>query len=116
MTEEERDIEASLHILLGTTAGERLLNPGYGMNMQRYLFEPLNTSMQTLLKDLVKTNLLVYEPRIDVEGLQLDTSNLHAGYIVFEIDYRVRATNSRFNLVYPFYLTDSNEVNMGATR
>lgn len=113
MTEDEQDIEASLKILLGTSAGERLLHPKYGLNMQQYLFEGLNTSMQTLLKDTVKTNLLVYEPRIDVESLELDTSNQLAGYIVFTIGYRIRATNSRFNLVYPFYLTDSSEVGPG---
>jgi len=114
MTEDEQDIDASLRILLGTTAGERLLHPKYGLNMQQYLFEPLNTSMQTLLKDAVKTNLLVYEPRIAVESLALDVSNQMAGYIVFIIDYRIRATNSRFNLVYPYYLNDGNEIGAGA--
>ncbi|WP_317932311.1 GPW/gp25 family protein [Halioxenophilus sp. WMMB6] len=114
MTEEEQDIEGSLTILLGTTAGERLLHPKYGLNLQQYLFESLNTSMQTLLKDKVKTNLLVYEPRIEVERLELDQSRLLEGVLAFDIDYRVRTTNSRFNLVYPFYLYDGSEVGNNA--
>ena len=114
MTEDEKDIEDSLKILLGTTAGERLLHPKYGLNMQDYLFESLNTSLQTLLKDKVKTNLLIFEPRIDVERLELDLSRQTDGFLIFDIDYRIRATNSRFNLVYPFYLYDGSEVSSAA--
>ncbi len=110
MTENEDDIAASLRILLGTTAGERLLHPKYGLNMQEYLFDPLNTSMQTLLKDRVKTNILVYEPRINLLLLDVDVSQQLQGKIIFTLEYEIRATNSRFNLVYPFYLTDGNEV------
>ena len=110
MTEDEDDIAASLRVLLGTTAGERLLHPKYGLNMQEYLFEPLNTGMQTLLKDRVKINILVYEPRINLLLLDVDVSQQLQGKIIFTLEYEIRATNSRFNLVYPFYLTDGNEV------
>jgi len=110
MTEDEADIEASLKVLLATTAGERILNPKYGLNLQHYLFEPMTTTMQSLLKDRMNTAILIYEARISVLEIELDTSNLNAGQLIFSIDYVVRATNSRFNLVYPFYLHDGNEV------
>jgi len=110
MTSDAEDIEASLKILLGTTAGERILHPTYGLNLQELLFEPMTTTMQTLFKDRVKTNILVYEPRIEVLALDLDTSVLIEGKLLLRLDYAIRATNSRFNLVYPFYLSDGNEV------
>ena len=110
MSEDEEDIQASLKILLGTTAGERMMHPKYGLNLQEMLFEPMNTTMQTLLKDRLKTVILVYEPRIDLLSVDLDTSNLSEGVLSLILSYNVRATNSRFNLVYPFYLNDGNEV------
>jgi phage baseplate assembly protein W len=110
MTADAEDIEASLKILLGTTAGERILHPAYGLNLRELLFEPMTTTMQTLFKDRVKTNILVFEPRIDVLSLELDTSVLREGKLLLRLEYAIRATNSRFNLVYPFYLNDGNEV------
>lgn len=110
MTADEADIEASLRILLGTTAGERCMAPKYGLNLQELLFEPLNTTAQTLLKDRITTVLLVYEARIRVLAVDIDTSKLTEGILVILIDYEIRATNSRFNLVYPFYLNDGSEV------
>jgi phage baseplate assembly protein W len=110
MSADEEDIRASLRILLGTTAGERLRHPEYGLNLQSLLFESLNTTEQTLLVDRIRTALLVYEPRIEVHTVDLDSSEINAGRLLITIDYEIRATNSRFNLVYPFYLRDGNEV------
>jgi len=113
LSSDEEDIEASLKILLGTTAGERLRHPTYGLNLRQELFEPMNTTMQTLLRDRIKTSLLVFEPRIDVLSIELDNARLNEGCLVIVLEYAVRATNSRFNLVYPFYLNDGNEVVAG---
>lgn len=110
MSSDEQDIEASLVIVLGTTAGERLRHPDYGLNLREQLFEPMNTTMQTLLKDRIKTSLLVFEPRINLLSIDLDSSRLNEGCLVIILEYEIRATNSRFNLVYPFYLNDGNEM------
>ncbi len=110
MTTGEADIQASLKILLGTVMGERFLNPKYGLNLQGILFDPISTNLQTLLKDQIKTSLLIHEPRVNVLRLELDTTAQFEGRLVIHLDYEVRATNSRFNLVYPFYTSDGNEV------
>ncbi|HBB35675.1 MAG TPA: hypothetical protein DDZ80_10170 [Cyanobacteria bacterium UBA8803] len=103
MTSDEEDIEASLKILLGTAIGERFLNPKYGLDMQELVFEPMSTTLKTYLQDRIKTTILIYEPRINLLAVELDTSAQYEGRINLVIDYEVRATNSRFNLVYPFY-------------
>lgn len=110
MTSDEEDIRASLIILLGTAAGERFLNPEYGIDMHALLFESLSTTMQTYLKDRVKTAILIHEPRINLLSLELDTSAQYDGRVSIIVEYEVRATNSRYNLVYPFYLSDGNEI------
>ena len=110
MTSDVDDIHASLKILFGTSLGERFLHPKYGLNMRDILFEPIDTTMTTLFKDQVRMAILIYEPRIDIESLELDTSGQYEGRVVLILDYVVRATNSRYNLVYPFNITDGNEL------
>jgi phage baseplate assembly protein W len=113
MTSDDEDIEASLKILLGTAAGERFLNPKYGLDLHDELFEPMSTTMTTFLKDRAKVALLIYEPRINLLGIELDTSMQLEGRVALVVDYEVRATNSRFNLVYPFYLSGGSEARPG---
>jgi len=109
MTPDEADVDASLRILFGTATGERFLHPKYGLDMHELLFDAIGTTMKTYLEDRIKTAILVYEPRINLLSLALDTSRQTEGRLQIEVEYEVRATNSRYNLVYPFYTSDSNE-------
>jgi len=102
MTSNEEDIEASLRILLSTAAGERFLNPKYGLDLRDQLFESLGTTALNYLKDRVRDGILIYEPRIDAQ-VSLDDSRATEGVILLILDYTVRTTNSRYNLVFPFY-------------
>ncbi|MGX2040180.1 GPW/gp25 family protein [Methylocaldum sp. MU1018] len=110
MVSDEQDVAESLKILFGTVLGERFFKPKYGLDMQGMLFEPIGTTMKTFLTDRVKTQILIYEPRINVLSLELDTSMQSEGRIGLVLEYAVKATNSRFNLVYPFYRGDGNEL------
>ena len=110
ITEKEIDIEKSLQILLTTTVGERLMQPKYGCNMEELLFEPLNTSTKTIIIDKIRTSILYFEPRIDAKVITLNTQNELEGEVLVEIEYVVRATNSRFNFVFPFYKIEGTEL------
>jgi phage baseplate assembly protein W len=110
MSSDERDIEESLRILFGTAIGERFLVPRYGLDMRALLFDPISTTMRTFVKERITTALLIHEPRIDVVTLEVSSPDPGDGRLEVSLEYRVRATNSRFNLVFPFYRFDSNEV------
>ena len=110
MVEDETDIHESLQILFGTTGGERLFNPDYGLDMRELLFDPMSTTMRTLLEERVTIALLIYEPRIKVLSLRVDSPDPHDGKLRILLEYEVKSTNSRFNLVFPFYRTDGNEL------
>lgn len=102
MTSDEDDIQASLKILFSTGAGERFLNPKYGLDLRDQLFESLGTTALNYIKDRVRDGILIYEPRIDAQ-VSLDDSRATEGVILLILDYTVRTTNSRYNLVFPFY-------------
>ncbi|MEM9259236.1 MAG: GPW/gp25 family protein [Bacteroidota bacterium] len=110
MSSDLRDIEESLRILISTLPGERVMVPEYGAAMSALLFESMDTGTQTLFFDRLKTAVLRYEPRIEILNLELDNSFLTEGRIMLSLDYRVRATNSRFNFVYPFYLAEGSQI------
>jgi len=109
MLSDEADIQSSLEILLSTRQRERVMLQDYGCNLDELLFEPLTTTFKTYIKDLIATAILYYEPRINVDKIELDDSGELDGRIIISIDYTVRSTNSRFNFVYPFYKTENSE-------
>ena len=104
------DIQSSLEILLTTRPGERVMRPDYGCNLDELLFEPLTTTFKTYIKDLVSTAILYYEPRIEVNNIELDDTGELEGRIVISIDYTVSATNTRFNFVFPFYKKEGTDL------
>ena len=110
MSSDEVDIHESLQILFGTIAGERFLRPDYGLSPQELMFEPMSTTMRTFLKDRVHIAILTYEPRIKVIDLDVGSPDPNEGTLKIALEYEVRSTNSRFNLVFPFYRFDGNEI------
>ncbi len=112
MTEKVEDIERSLHILLTTTMGERIMQPRYGCNMEDMLFESLDTATKTIIIDRIKTAILFFEPRIDAKKILLNTQNELEGEILIEIEYIIPSTNSRYNFVFPFYRKEGTELDL----
>lgn len=109
MTTGEEDIHNSLEILLSTSVGERVMQSKYGCNMDRLLFEPLDSSLQAYMKDLIHTAILYFEPRIILDGVKL-TAVAEEGRIDISIDYTIATTNTRHNYVYPFYKIEGTEI------
>jgi phage baseplate assembly protein W len=109
MTSDEDDIDASLAILMSTTVGERRMQPRYGCNLQPLVFEPVNTTLETYMKDLIETAILYFEPRIVLDAVVL-TPRVLEGRIDIELKYTVARTNTRRNFVFPFYKNEGSEV------
>jgi phage baseplate assembly protein W len=110
MLEDEDDIKSSLEILLTTRLGERIMVPGYGCNLDELLFKPLDLTLKTYVVDLIKTAILYHEPRIDVNKIKIEPDNELEGLLMINIDYTIRTTNSRKNMVFPFYKEEGNEL------
>src|SRR5690606_17342241 len=111
MTADEDDIQKSLEILLSTTIGERFLQPNYGCNLENFVFEPMNATIQTLIKLTVKDAIQLLEPRIRLLSVELDTFfYVEEGRVDIHVNYEIKGTNSRFNLVYPFYINEASSM------
>ena len=111
MVAAEEDIEESLHILLSTSIGERVMQPLYGCNLRDYQFEPVNNTYLGFLTDLVARAILFFEPRIVVENIAITEAadaQILEGKLLISVDYVIAGTNTRNNFVYPFYLREAD--------
>jgi hypothetical protein len=106
MSQFEDDIREAIPIILGTAKGERVMRPDFGCGIHDLVFSPINTATITLVENSVREALTVYEPRIELIKVEALSDRAEEGKLLVNIDYRVRSTNSRFNLVYPFYLKE----------
>ncbi len=110
MIADEEDINSSLEILLSTQVGERIMQPSYGCDMTNFLFEPIDTTLLSYMKDLINDAILYHEPRIILDGIQIDTDFYTEGKIIITINYTIARTNTRYNFVYPFYLNEGTGI------
>ncbi len=104
----EEDIKSSLQILLATAIGERIMQPKFGCNMDDMIFESLDTTLKTEMKKKIEVAILYFEPRIDLNNIELITENENEGVVIIYVEYVIRATNTRSNLVFPFYKSESS--------
>jgi phage baseplate assembly protein W len=101
----EDDIREAIRIILGTAPGERVMRPDFGAGLPTLAFEPLNTATIALAKHRVEEALITWEPRID--NISVDVAaDPPQGRLLIDVHYRIRATNTFYNLVYPFYLLE----------
>lgn len=98
------DIEQSLRILLSTTPGERIMHPAYGCNLRRLVYEIVDANLLTEIRDVVSKAVLYFEPRIELNDLLIDGNDIYNGVLRLTLDYTIRSSNTRSNLVYPLYL------------
>ena len=101
------DIRQSLEILLATRLGERVMQEEFGCDLTAVLFEELDQSLVNSLTSLISDAILYHEPRIELNRLDITEDQATEGLLLISLDYTVRNTNSRFNLVYPFYLNEA---------
>jgi uncharacterized protein len=98
------DLDRSIEIVLMTAPGERLMRPQFGCRIWDLLFEPVTGNLLGLVAEAVRDALAQWEPRIVVEEVRPEPDPDNAALVRIGIVYRVRATNDRRNLVYPFYV------------
>lgn len=110
MSEGEQDILESLRILLSTSMGERIMLPKFGCDLANMSFQGVSSSFLTYVKDIVHVAIRTHEPRINLESVEVLTDQILEGIVTIEVDFVIRATNSRTNFVYPYYINEATDL------
>ena len=104
-----QDIEQSIHIILSTAPGERVMRPEFGCRIHELIFAPHNAATEGLMIYYVEQALKRWEPRIDVLAVVISANPTEDGVLLIEIRYRVRDTHNERSIIYPFYLMGEEE-------
>lgn len=99
----EESIRQAIWIILATAQGERAMRPDFGCGIHDLVFAVNSAGTAGRVASEVRQALLMWEPRIDLLDVQVNPGGT-GEVLLIRIEYRVRATNNAFNLVYPFYL------------
>jgi hypothetical protein len=98
-------VEQAIQIILLTARGERVMLPQFGAGLRRWVFEPNTSATHRAIEHEVRTALIDWEPRIDLRRVEVSAGE-EPNLLLIELDYLVRATNTFYNRVYPFYLLE----------
>jgi uncharacterized protein len=101
----DANVEQSLRILLLTRLGERVMRPGFGSEAPRLVFAPGSERYLRLLETSIREAVRDWEPRVELDEVRAEADTADPSRVTVSIAYRVRPTNSRLNLVFPFYLS-----------
>jgi phage baseplate assembly protein W len=99
-------IRQSILLILRTAPGERQMRPEFGCGIHDLVFAANTAALRGLVQQQIRAALVRWEPRIDVLDVRVETPTDQRNYLQIHVDYRVRANNALFNLVFPFFLTE----------
>ena len=102
----EIDIHESLNILLSTSLGERVMLATYGVDLISKVFTTLTTTTANEIATMVTRAIIEWEPRVSVDKVDVSESILD-GWVAISIDYTIRQTNTRSNIVFPYYQVEA---------
>ena len=100
LAEAEEDIKQAIRIILGTVLGERAMRPDFGCAVHELLFEPAEASLPGRAEFYVRNALDRWEPRVELER---GDARIEGTRLLVDLEYRVRSTNRRDNLVSPYF-------------
>lgn len=103
-------IKNSLDALFATRAGERLMHSRFGSSLSSFLFMPLNKSTLTYMEAVIRDEILFNEPRVIVDNIEIVPSVSNPELLEIKIEYKITATNNRYNYVYPFYFSEATNL------
>jgi uncharacterized protein len=106
----EADIVESLRILFSTRPGERVMQPDYGCRLSDLVFEPMDTRTRVAIEVAVRRAVQFFEARVALSRVEVTARDWPEGRLDVAVTYTIRATNSRHNVVFPFYLAEGTLV------
>jgi Bacteriophage baseplate protein W len=99
----EVELEQAMRLILSTYPGERPMRPEFGSRIRDFVFRPVNVETIAELSQEVRNALLRWEPRVTIEAVFVIPDPSDEGALYIDIQYLVKDTNDRRNLVFPFY-------------
>jgi len=101
-------VKEALYLILMTQRTERIVRPNFGSDIMGYAFMDTGATMLSIFRRNITQTILEQEPRISDVDVTTELRE-NEGVIIINVDYMVSSTNTRDNLVFPFYLNSVEE-------
>ncbi len=105
MVSGESSIDQSIYVILNTCLGERLLDESYGSHLSEYLFEHMDDMILADIREDIARAIEMHEPRVTLEQIQFDTSQIYQQQLNIDIRYQVADSSELRTMTYPLALT-----------
>lgn len=79
---DEGAIVNSLSNLFNTIPGQKILNPGFGINLTQWLFEPVNEFTAREVGEAIQTGITRFEPRVRLNQVSVISDPENNQYII----------------------------------
>lgn len=99
----DQELEQAMRLILATYPGERPMRPDFGSRVRDFVFRSATIETAAELSDEVHKALLRWEPRVVVESVDVTVDAAERNRLYIDVNYIVKGTNDRRNLVFPFY-------------
>ena len=106
----EANINACINVILQTKNGERAFEPEFGSGLQQFFFKKMDETLKGEIMNAVKSSLLNNEPRITVQDVSVNYTDMLGGLVEITISYIYNQTNTRHNYVFPFHLKEGTNL------
>jgi phage baseplate assembly protein W len=103
-SESDDNVEHSLRVLLLTRVGERVMRGEFGSRLGDMVFRPGSEQNLRAIEREVGAVIRRWEPRVEVLDVRAEADANEPTQVTVALSYRVRRTNTRESLVFPFYL------------
>jgi uncharacterized protein len=100
----EDSIRDCLLVLLQTATGERVMRSGFGTTAPTLVFAPGSPANLRMLESSISDAVRSDEPRVELDSVVAEPTPGQENRVVVSVTYRVRRTNTKANLVFPYYL------------
>ena len=100
----QASIQDCLLVLLQTATGERVMRPDFGTTAPTLVFAPGSPANLRMLEGSITDAIQAYEPRVEVDSVVAEPTPGQENKVVVSITYLIRQTNTKANLVFPYYL------------
>lgn len=97
-------VRQSIHLIIQTVPGERVMRPDFGCEIHSLIFAPANIETAVIAERYVYEALERWESRIELVDVNVTPGSASLGELFIEIAYRHRGQPDVRNLVYPYYL------------
>ena len=97
-------LDRAIRVVLSTARGERPMRPEFGCAIWDMLFAPVNDNTLGLMAQATRDAIGQWEPRVILDDVRVEPDHSDASLVLIHVTYRVKVTNDRRNLVFPFYM------------